>query len=98
MKIMKILKNAKHIFQFFHDKNVPLIKKFIMLFGLAYFIFPLDIIPEFPVFGIGLIDDAAVMIAILNYLAEYLDKYNHKEPSKDRSQYIKDIDYKIDDE
>lgn len=97
---MKSIRNIKNIFKLFRDTEVPVFKKFILIFGIAYFILPFDLIPEFPVFGIGYIDDLAVIIAVLNYLAEYLNKYNgSKKPPKNKpNEYIDNIDYSIRDE
>ena len=97
---MKSLKNIKNIIKLFRDTEVPVFKKLILIFGIAYFILPFDLIPEFPVFGFGYIDDIAVIIAILNYLSEYLNKYNVKVKPKQKNtkQYIDNIDYNVRDE
>lgn len=77
---------------------MPILKKALMVFGLAYFVFPIDLLPDFPVLGVGYIDDLAVIVSILTYLTEYMNKYKGNESKDDDSQFINDIDYKIKDE
>lgn len=43
------------------DKRVSLVPKVILLAGLAYFVIPFDLIPEFPLVVLGWTDDIVVV-------------------------------------
>ena len=45
----------------FSDRRVGLAPKAILVAGLVYFICPLDLIPDFPLIGLGWLDDLVVM-------------------------------------
>jgi uncharacterized membrane protein YkvA (DUF1232 family) len=55
------------------DPATPTRTKAILLGALAYFILPVDIIPDFIV-GLGFTDDAAVLMAALNAIAPHLSE------------------------
>ena len=58
------------------DRKTPLAAKGIMLGALAYFVMPLDAIPD--VFaGIGFTDDAAVIAAVLATLGAHVKRKHH---------------------
>lgn len=46
----------------FTDRRVSLVPKLVLIAGVLYFIVPLDIIPDFPLIGLGQVDDIAVLI------------------------------------
>jgi uncharacterized membrane protein YkvA (DUF1232 family) len=50
-----------------------------LIAGLLYFINPLDIVPDF-IFGLGFVDDAAVLAIVVKRIKGELDKF--KEDSK----------------
>jgi len=54
------------------DKDVPPAKKAQLLFVTAYFISPIDLIPD-PIPGIGLLDDIALAAFVLNSLMNTID-------------------------
>jgi uncharacterized membrane protein YkvA (DUF1232 family) len=68
------MKRLKAIRFFMKDKQVPLRKKLIILFGILYLFTPIDLIPE-PVLGFGFLDDLALWGFIIYYLKDELDKY-----------------------
>jgi uncharacterized membrane protein YkvA (DUF1232 family) len=54
------------------DKDVPPAKKAQLLFAIAYFVSPIDLIPD-PIPGIGLLDDIALAAYVLNSLLSSID-------------------------
>ena len=44
------------------DPRVSLPAKAVLLAGVAYFVSPLDLIPDFPLIGLGWLDDIVVMM------------------------------------
>jgi len=53
------------------DRATPLSAKAILMGALAYFIMPVDVIPDF-ITGLGYTDDAAVLIAALKAISNHL--------------------------
>jgi uncharacterized membrane protein YkvA (DUF1232 family) len=49
----------------FTDRRVSWLPKAVLIAGIAYFVVPLDLIPDFPAIGLGQLDDAAVLIGAL---------------------------------
>lgn len=47
------------------DPRVSLIPKAVLAAGIAYFIIPTDLLPDFPLIGLGHVDDIAVLIGAL---------------------------------
>ena len=45
----------------FTDKRVSMIPKSVIFIGLLYFVFPLDAFPDFPLVGLGYLDDIFVL-------------------------------------
>lgn len=46
----------------FTDRRVSLLPKIVLVAGLLYFVVPLDLIPDFPLVGLGQTDDLAVLV------------------------------------
>lgn len=46
----------------FTDRRVSVLPKLVLIVGIAYFIFPLDLIPDFPLVGLGQMDDLVVLV------------------------------------
>ncbi len=59
---------------FLKDRNVPKIKKLLIIFGIVYLLSPIDLVPE-PVLLVGLVDDLVLWAFILFYLKDELDRY-----------------------
>lgn len=56
------------------DRSVPIWKKGLIVFGIAYLLLPVDLIPPFvPVFGF--LDDFILWLFLLDFLKDELDKY-----------------------
>lgn len=62
------------------DDETPLAAKGMMLAALAYFVLPVDAIPDF-IAGIGYTDDAAVFVATLTLVGKHL-KPRHRAAAK----------------
>lgn len=43
------------------DKRVSLVAKLPLIVGILYLVIPLDLIPEFPLIGLGYLDDVIVL-------------------------------------
>ncbi|NQU04891.1 MAG: DUF1232 domain-containing protein [Calditrichaeota bacterium] len=54
------------------DRDVPPAKKAQLFFVIAYFISPIDLIPD-PIPGVGLLDDIALAAYVLNSLLNSID-------------------------
>jgi uncharacterized membrane protein YkvA (DUF1232 family) len=55
------------------DKDVPSNKKIKLVAGIAYFISPIDLLPEAFLGAVGYLDDIAVSAYILNELVNEVD-------------------------
>ncbi len=62
------------------DDETPVAAKGMMFAALAYFVLPIDAIPDF-IAGIGYTDDAAVFVAVLSIVGKHL-KPRHREAAK----------------
>lgn len=95
-----IMKRIKAIKFMMADKTVPKRKKALIIFGIAYIIFPIDIIPAL-FFPLSLIDDVLLWIFILWYLSSELDKYWMGGKTKDYSKkfrgktIVDDVEYEV---
>jgi uncharacterized membrane protein YkvA (DUF1232 family) len=45
----------------FTDRRVGIAPKAVLVAGIAYFVCPLDLIPDFPLVGLGYLDDIIVL-------------------------------------
>lgn len=62
------------------DETTPIAAKGMMLAALAYFVLPVDAVPDFIV-GLGYTDDAAVFAALMSVVGKNL-KPRHREAAK----------------
>ena len=101
--VQMIVKRFKAIKLMMSDKSVPKRKKALIIFGIAYIFFPVDLIPPI-FFPLSLIDDVLLWIFILWYLSSELDKYWMGGKSKDYSKkfrgktVVDDVEYEVEDE
>jgi uncharacterized membrane protein YkvA (DUF1232 family) len=63
------------------DAETPAAAKGMMLAGLAYFVLPTDLIPDF-IAGLGYTDDAAVLMAMLGLVGRHI-RPRHREAARD---------------
>jgi uncharacterized membrane protein YkvA (DUF1232 family) len=55
----------KLYWRLFTDKRVSVIPKIVLIAGVIYFVVPWDIIPDFPMVGLGQLDDLGVLMLAL---------------------------------
>ena len=70
------------------DEETPVAAKGMMLAALAYFVMPVDAIPDF-IAGVGYTDDAAVFMAVLALVGKNL-KPRHRAAAKDAVNRLRD--------
>jgi uncharacterized membrane protein YkvA (DUF1232 family) len=71
------------------DPETPTTAKAIMLGGLAYFVMPVDAIPDVFV-GIGFTDDAAVIAALIATLGAHI-KRRHRDQAEAALERLRDL-------
>jgi uncharacterized membrane protein YkvA (DUF1232 family) len=74
---LPVVREAVMLFKFARDTNVPLAAKGVAVLALLYLIAPIDMAPD-ALPGIGLLDDAAVILAAVSMLAPRLAKYREE--------------------
>lgn len=72
------------------DDETPVAAKGMMFAALAYFVMPVDAIPDF-IAGIGYTDDAAVFVAVLSIVGKHL-KPRHREAAKAAVERLRTAD------
>ncbi len=63
------------------DKSTPLKAKGILIGALAYFVLPIDVVPDF-ILGLGFTDDMAVLFAAFNVVRTHIKPY-HRERARE---------------
>ena len=84
------------VLRYINDKEVSIFKKLLILAGLLYLIFPMDIVPDFLI-GLGILDDAAVLLFVWNAVKSELKEYSKKFSDIDNSKVI-EVDFKKEDD
>jgi len=69
------------------DPATPVKAKAILVGALAYFILPVDAVPDF-ILGLGFTDDMAVLLAAFNVIRSHL-KPHHRERARDALDRIR---------
>jgi uncharacterized membrane protein YkvA (DUF1232 family) len=62
------------------DKATPLKAKGILIGALAYFVLPIDVVPDF-ILGLGFTDDMAVLLAAFNVVRTHV-KQEHRDKAR----------------
>ena len=88
-----ILKNLKMLFPLLGDKNVPFYIKLLPILAVIYFIFPLDIFPDFLVPVVGYGDDVVIAVFLFDLFFKLIpdeikNKYVGKEKEDDNVEII----------
>ena len=81
-------KEALSVWYCAKDDETPIAAKGMMLAALAYFVLPVDAIPDF-IAGLGYTDDAAVFMALMSVLGKNL-KPRHHEAAKRVVEALRD--------
>lgn len=68
---LPFVRHGVAMFHALRDDATPIASKALIVGALAYFMLPMDVIPDFLV-GLGFTDDAAVMIATLRTISSHL--------------------------
>ncbi|MDF2533181.1 MAG: hypothetical protein K0Q65_2762 [Clostridia bacterium] len=76
------LKSIKYFFAYLKDKEVPFLKKGLILGSFLYFVLPTDIVPDF-ILAVGWLDDAAVAAFIWNAVKSEIGDYINKKKIAD---------------
>jgi uncharacterized membrane protein YkvA (DUF1232 family) len=74
-------RDALSVWHCARDEETPLAAKGMMLAALAYFVMPVDVVPDF-IAGLGFTDDAAVFAALVAVLGRNL-KPRHREAAQE---------------
>lgn len=69
------------------DRNTPLKAKGILIGALAYFILPIDVVPDF-ILGLGFTDDMAVLLAAFNVVRTHVTQ-SHRNRARDTLDRIR---------
>jgi uncharacterized membrane protein YkvA (DUF1232 family) len=72
------------------DEETPTAAKGMMLAGLAYFVLPTDVIPDF-IAGLGYTDDAAVFMAMLGLVGRHI-RPRHRDAARAAVERIRSED------
>ena len=68
---MRILLHLPHMvklyWRLFTDRRVSVLPKLVLVAGLVYFVVPFDLLPDFPLIGLGQVDDAVVLVIALRW-------------------------------
>lgn len=73
-KKLRFAQDIVALFRYFLDPDVQWYRKFIIVSALAYFIFPLDAIPDIAPL-LGYLDDFGVIAAVVKFLGHELHPY-----------------------
>lgn len=65
---------ANMTFRYIFDKDISLFKKLLLIAGFLYFIFPVDIVPDF-IIGLGILDDITVLVFLWTAIRSELNEY-----------------------
>lgn len=79
------MNKVRLLIRYIKDKEVSVFKKLLILGSLLYIVFPFDIVPDF-IIGLGLIDDAAVILFVWKALKYELIEYEKNIRSNDMDQ------------
>jgi uncharacterized membrane protein YkvA (DUF1232 family) len=75
-------RDALSVWHCARDEETPLAAKGMMLAALAYFVMPVDVVPDF-IAGLGFTDDAAVFAALVAVLGRNLKPKHRQAAQKD---------------
>ena len=76
---IRLAKHVLALFRYMKDGKIPWYRKSVVVAALAYFIMPVDAIPDMMPF-IGYLDDFGVIAAVLGYLGREIKPYYFSSP------------------
>lgn len=104
VKSLGLLREAWVALKYMLDPAVSMNQKIWVILSLLYLISPVDFVPD-PIFGVGILDDMAVILLMLSFMAGRLKKYDENKNASGGGQGKKedndaiDVEYEvIDDE
>ena len=65
-----LVKHARLAWRLFTDQRVPMLVKVIPALAVVYLLWPVDLIPDFPIPIVGQLDDLAVMLLAVRLFIE----------------------------
>ncbi|MDM8533451.1 DUF1232 domain-containing protein [Clostridiaceae bacterium HSG29] len=74
---LKSLANIRYLPKFFFDTKISFYEKLESLIYIVLIVSPIDIIPEY-ILGVGVIDDAIILVIFMNRILTNLDKYKNE--------------------
>jgi len=92
------MNKIKLLIRYIRDREVSVFKKLLILAGFLYLVFPMDIVPDMLI-GLGILDDAAVLLFIWNAIKSELEEYGEKVSRMDvNHNNVIEVDFKKDDD
>lgn len=83
------------IFKFLFDKKIPLKDKWWIIIPLIYILSPADLIPA-PILGFSIIDDAVMLIYLLNVVVSKTKKYyGDTNKNKKDIDIVENVEYEV---
>jgi uncharacterized membrane protein YkvA (DUF1232 family) len=62
-----LMRHGKQAWSLMADRRVPATHKLIPAAAIAYLLSPIDLLPELAIFGVGYIDDVAILLLALRW-------------------------------
>jgi uncharacterized membrane protein YkvA (DUF1232 family) len=62
-----LMRHGKQAWSLMSDRRVPAKHKLIPAAAIAYLVSPIDLLPELAIFGVGYIDDVAILLLALRW-------------------------------
>lgn len=92
------MNKIKLLIRYIRDREVSVFKKLLILAGFLYLVFPMDIVPDMLI-GLGILDDAAVLLFVWNAIKSELEEYGEKISRMDANHNnVIEVDFKKDDD
>ncbi len=87
--------------KYLKDPEVSKLSKFLLIFPLLYIISPVDLISDYPLLGIGWLDDTAIALTVWRYVYTNLQEYkteNNDDDDDPEQGEAEDADYTLNDD
>lgn len=91
-----MFRKIRLLYRYVFDKQIPFYKKILIIISLLYFVFPVDIVPDY-IIGLGWLDDAVVLSFIWFATKSEIDEYGEKQiPKKKYTSKVVELSSKRD--